>query len=55
MKIILIIILVIIVFVCWVFATSTTINNEHTGKALIVKSIAYSIAVILSFLIGLTI
>ena len=55
MKVILIIILVIIVLVCWAFATSATVNNKHAGKALIVKSIAYFIAVILSFLIGLTI
>jgi len=37
----------------WLFATSTTVNGEHTQTAFIAKSIFYWISVILNVSIGI--
>lgn len=51
-KVALIIVLLICSILCWLFATTARVNNEHNKTAFIIKSIFYWLAITIAFSIG---
>lgn len=53
MKLLLILMLLIITFIFWLISTALLQNGKNTKLSFIIRSIAYWLAIIISFVIGI--